>query len=197
MQVCVSAFESYLRKLNGATFRAEPDQSQIGTNDRALTMWLRCLSVTYGMTSSSAYYYTNGMTNLFVNTPSSSGVTFQSIGSMADFWTVSFPHFSHGSDFSATKCFFLFINIFFFSFPSKLRCSQNFKELYDSFNRTCILVPELKWKHLKNNYKNWLFLKYNMFFPALPHHLKWPNSDVCVTACFISFPTCLRFYQYC
>uniref|UniRef100_A0AAX7TS99 EF-hand domain-containing protein n=1 Tax=Astatotilapia calliptera TaxID=8154 RepID=A0AAX7TS99_ASTCA len=45
-----------------------------------------CL-LTYGMTSSSAYYYTNAMTNLFVNTPSSSGVTFQSIGSMADFWT--------------------------------------------------------------------------------------------------------------
>uniref|UniRef100_I3JVP1 Polycystin 2 like 1, transient receptor potential cation channel n=1 Tax=Oreochromis niloticus TaxID=8128 RepID=I3JVP1_ORENI len=45
-----------------------------------------CL-LTYGMTSSSAYYYTNAMTNLFVNTPSSSGVMFQSIGSMADFWT--------------------------------------------------------------------------------------------------------------
>ncbi|KAL4640930.1 polycystic kidney disease 2-like 1 protein [Arapaima gigas] len=43
--------------------------------------------LTYGMTSSSAYYYTNAMTNLFTNTPSSSGVTFQSIGSMADFWS--------------------------------------------------------------------------------------------------------------
>lgn len=43
------------------------------------------------MTSTSTYYYTNAMTNLFVNTASSSGVSFLSIGSMADFWTVSFP----------------------------------------------------------------------------------------------------------
>uniref|UniRef100_A0A8C9RMB8 Polycystin 2 like 1, transient receptor potential cation channel n=1 Tax=Scleropages formosus TaxID=113540 RepID=A0A8C9RMB8_SCLFO len=43
--------------------------------------------LTYGMTSSSAYYYTNAMTNLFTNTPSSSGITFQSIGCMADFWS--------------------------------------------------------------------------------------------------------------
>nr|XP_020454653.1 polycystic kidney disease 2-like 1 protein [Monopterus albus] len=45
-----------------------------------------CL-LTYGMTNSSAYYYTNAMTNLFVNTPSDNGVNFGSIGSMADFWT--------------------------------------------------------------------------------------------------------------
>lgn len=47
-----------------------------------------CLSVTYGMTSSNTYYYTKVMTDLFVLTPSGSGVTFQSISSMADFWTV-------------------------------------------------------------------------------------------------------------
>uniref|UniRef100_A0A3P8Z1C4 Uncharacterized protein n=1 Tax=Esox lucius TaxID=8010 RepID=A0A3P8Z1C4_ESOLU len=45
-----------------------------------------CL-LTYGMTSSNAYYYTTVMTDLFVNTPSPSGVQFQSIGSMDDFWT--------------------------------------------------------------------------------------------------------------
>ncbi|XP_067092732.1 polycystin-2-like protein 1 [Osmerus mordax] len=45
-----------------------------------------CL-LTYGMTSSSTYYYTKVMTGLFVNTPSDSGVQFQSISSMADFWT--------------------------------------------------------------------------------------------------------------
>ncbi|XP_041921583.1 polycystic kidney disease 2-like 1 protein isoform X1 [Alosa sapidissima] len=45
-----------------------------------------CL-LTYGMTSSSTYYYTKVMTDLFVNTAGDSGVTFQSIGSMADFWT--------------------------------------------------------------------------------------------------------------
>ncbi|KAM8859856.1 polycystin-2-like protein 1 [Spinachia spinachia] len=45
-----------------------------------------CL-LTYGMTSSSTYYYTNAMTDLFVNTGGESGVSFQSIGTMADFWT--------------------------------------------------------------------------------------------------------------
>ncbi|KAF3708458.1 Polycystic kidney disease 2-like 1 protein Polycystin-2 -like protein [Channa argus] len=45
-----------------------------------------CL-LTYGMTSSSTYYYTNAMTNLFVNTAGASGVSFQSIGAMADVWT--------------------------------------------------------------------------------------------------------------
>ncbi|KAL0964228.1 hypothetical protein UPYG_G00321100 [Umbra pygmaea] len=45
-----------------------------------------CL-LTYGMTSSNAYYYTTAMTDLFVNTPSPSGVQFQSIGCMDDFWT--------------------------------------------------------------------------------------------------------------
>uniref|UniRef100_A0A8C7CCJ4 Polycystin 2 like 1, transient receptor potential cation channel n=1 Tax=Oncorhynchus kisutch TaxID=8019 RepID=A0A8C7CCJ4_ONCKI len=45
-----------------------------------------CL-LTYGMTSSNTYYYTKVMTDLFVLTPSGNGVTFQSISSMADFWT--------------------------------------------------------------------------------------------------------------
>ncbi|KAM9726878.1 polycystin-2-like protein 1 [Menidia menidia] len=45
-----------------------------------------CL-LTYGMTSSSTYYFTKAMTDLFVNTASEGGVKFQSIGTMADFWT--------------------------------------------------------------------------------------------------------------
>nr|XP_045012353.1 polycystic kidney disease 2-like 1 protein isoform X2 [Jaculus jaculus] len=44
-----------------------------------------CL-VTYGMTSSSAYYYTKVMSELFLQTPSDTGVSFQAISSMADFW---------------------------------------------------------------------------------------------------------------
>ncbi|XP_054654778.1 polycystic kidney disease 2-like 1 protein [Dunckerocampus dactyliophorus] len=47
-----------------------------------------CL-LTYGMTSSSTYYYTKAMTDLFVNTAGESGVKFQSISTMADFWTFS------------------------------------------------------------------------------------------------------------
>ncbi|XP_061913688.1 polycystin-2-like protein 1 isoform X1 [Entelurus aequoreus] len=45
-----------------------------------------CL-LTYGMTNSSTYYYTKAMTDLFVNTAGESGVKFQSISTMADFWT--------------------------------------------------------------------------------------------------------------
>uniref|UniRef100_A0A8C3PB03 Polycystin 2 like 1, transient receptor potential cation channel n=1 Tax=Chrysemys picta bellii TaxID=8478 RepID=A0A8C3PB03_CHRPI len=44
-----------------------------------------CL-LTYGMTSTNAYYYTKVMSDLFLHTPSDSGVSFQSIGSMAEFW---------------------------------------------------------------------------------------------------------------
>ncbi|XP_037353078.1 polycystic kidney disease 2-like 1 protein [Talpa occidentalis] len=44
-----------------------------------------CL-LTYGMTSSSAYYYTKVMSELFLHTPSDTGVSFQAISSMTDFW---------------------------------------------------------------------------------------------------------------
>ncbi|KAM6916243.1 polycystin-2-like protein 1 [Xenentodon cancila] len=43
--------------------------------------------LTYGMTSSSTYYFTKAMTDLFVNSDGETGVKFQSISTMADFWT--------------------------------------------------------------------------------------------------------------
>nr|XP_014341844.1 PREDICTED: polycystic kidney disease 2-like 1 protein isoform X2 [Latimeria chalumnae] len=43
--------------------------------------------VTYGMTSANSYYYTKVMSDLFLNTPGDSGVTFKTISSMTDFWT--------------------------------------------------------------------------------------------------------------
>ncbi|XP_050982365.1 polycystic kidney disease 2-like 1 protein [Labeo rohita] len=45
-----------------------------------------CL-LTYGMTSSATYYYTKAMTDLFVNLPGASGISFSSIGTMNDVWT--------------------------------------------------------------------------------------------------------------
>ncbi|XP_026079715.1 LOW QUALITY PROTEIN: polycystic kidney disease 2-like 1 protein [Carassius auratus] len=45
-----------------------------------------CL-LTYGMTSSATYYYTKAMTDLFVNLPGDSGLSFASISSMNDVWT--------------------------------------------------------------------------------------------------------------
>ncbi|KAH0624374.1 hypothetical protein JD844_031779 [Phrynosoma platyrhinos] len=44
-----------------------------------------CL-LTYGMTSSNAYYYTKVMSELFLQTPSDSFGSFENIGSMSDFW---------------------------------------------------------------------------------------------------------------
>ncbi|XP_042314373.1 polycystic kidney disease 2-like 1 protein [Sceloporus undulatus] len=44
-----------------------------------------CL-LTYGMTSSNAYYYTKVMSELFLQTPSDSVGSFETIGSMNDFW---------------------------------------------------------------------------------------------------------------
>ena len=44
------------------------------------------------MTSSSTYYYTKAMTDLFVSTSGDGGVAFQSIDSMSDFWIVSSLH---------------------------------------------------------------------------------------------------------
>uniref|UniRef100_A0A669B9G5 Polycystin 2 like 1, transient receptor potential cation channel n=2 Tax=Oreochromis niloticus TaxID=8128 RepID=A0A669B9G5_ORENI len=85
---------SFIKALWGTTLTENTSDNRelfIRTTLRELLVYVFflvdiCL-LTYGMTSSSAYYYTNAMTNLFVNTPSSSGVMFQSIGSMADFWT--------------------------------------------------------------------------------------------------------------
>ena len=45
--------------------------------------------VTYGMTSSSAYYYTKVMSELFLHSPSDTGISFQAISSMEDIWEVS------------------------------------------------------------------------------------------------------------
>lgn len=48
------------------------------------------------MTSSNAYYYTKVMSELFLQTPTDGRVSFQSIGSMADFWVVSTSLAWHG-----------------------------------------------------------------------------------------------------
>ncbi|XP_015203008.2 polycystin-2-like protein 1 [Lepisosteus oculatus] len=83
-----------IRGLWGTTLTENTSENQelyLRTTLRELLVYILflidiCL-LTYGMTSSSAYYYTTVMTDLFVNTPSDNGVTFQSIGDMADFWS--------------------------------------------------------------------------------------------------------------
>uniref|UniRef100_A0A8C4PKZ8 Polycystin-2-like protein 1 n=1 Tax=Equus asinus asinus TaxID=83772 RepID=A0A8C4PKZ8_EQUAS len=82
-----------IRGLWGTTLTentAENRELYIKTTLRELLVYIVflvdiCL-LTYGMTSSSAYYYTKVMSELFLHTPSDTGVSFQSINSMADFW---------------------------------------------------------------------------------------------------------------
>uniref|UniRef100_A0A8B9HAG1 Polycystin 2 like 1, transient receptor potential cation channel n=1 Tax=Astyanax mexicanus TaxID=7994 RepID=A0A8B9HAG1_ASTMX len=83
-----------LRGLWGTTLTKDTTENRelfVRTTLRELVVYIvflvdMCL-LTYGMTSSTTYYYTKVMTDLFVNAPSDSGVTFQSIGTMDDFWS--------------------------------------------------------------------------------------------------------------
>ncbi|XP_010792526.1 polycystic kidney disease 2-like 1 protein [Notothenia coriiceps] len=87
---------SFIKGLWGTTLTENTSNNRelfVRTTLRELMVYLVflvdiCL-LTYGMTSSSTYYYTKAMTDLFVNTASESGVRFQSISTMADFWTYS------------------------------------------------------------------------------------------------------------
>lgn len=83
-----------IRGLWGTTLTEDTSENRelyVKTTLRELLVYLVflvdiCL-LTYGMTCSNTYYYTKVMSNLFLETPADNGVTFQSIGSMADFWT--------------------------------------------------------------------------------------------------------------
>ncbi|XP_028278433.1 polycystic kidney disease 2-like 1 protein [Parambassis ranga] len=85
---------SFIKGLWGTTLTENTSNNRelfVRTTLRELLVYLVflvdiCL-LTYGMTSSSTYYYTKAMTDLFVNTAGDGGVKFQSIGTMADFWT--------------------------------------------------------------------------------------------------------------
>ncbi|XP_043912299.1 polycystic kidney disease 2-like 1 protein [Protopterus annectens] len=90
---CYQVFRG-IRGLWGTTLTENTSGNQelfVKTTLRELVVYIvflldTCL-LTYGMTSSSAYYYTNVMSNLFLYTSGSSGVSFNSIGSMSDFWS--------------------------------------------------------------------------------------------------------------
>ncbi|XP_067465669.1 polycystin-2-like protein 1 [Thunnus thynnus] len=85
---------SFIKGLWGTTLTENTSNNRelfVRTTLRELLVYLVflvdiCL-LTYGMTSSSTYYYTKAMTDLFVNTAGENGVRFQSIGTMADFWS--------------------------------------------------------------------------------------------------------------
>uniref|UniRef100_A0A8B9H8W6 Polycystin 2 like 1, transient receptor potential cation channel n=1 Tax=Astyanax mexicanus TaxID=7994 RepID=A0A8B9H8W6_ASTMX len=91
---CCSFLLRGIKGLWGTTLTKDTTENRelfVRTTLRELVVYIvflvdMCL-LTYGMTSSTTYYYTKVMTDLFVNAPSDSGVTFQSIGTMDDFWS--------------------------------------------------------------------------------------------------------------
>ncbi|XP_005025282.1 polycystin-2-like protein 1 isoform X1 [Anas platyrhynchos] len=92
LKCCFYIFRG-IRGLWGTTLTentAENRELYVKTTLRELLVYIVflvdiCL-LTYGMTSSNAYYYTKVMSELFLQTSSDSRVSFQSIGSMSDFW---------------------------------------------------------------------------------------------------------------
>ncbi|XP_041123511.1 polycystic kidney disease 2-like 1 protein [Polyodon spathula] len=65
-------------------------EKYVKTTLRELVVYILFLTdmclLTYGMTSSNTYYYTKAMSDLFLATPTYSGVDFQSITNMEQFW---------------------------------------------------------------------------------------------------------------
>ncbi|XP_063291145.1 polycystin-2-like protein 1 [Pelobates fuscus] len=94
--LCCCHIAKGIRGLWGTTLTedtAENRELYVKTTLRELLVYIVFLMdiclLTYGMTSSNSYYYTNVMSNLFLTTPADNGVTFTTISSMADFWTYS------------------------------------------------------------------------------------------------------------
>ncbi|XP_060096937.1 polycystin-2-like protein 1 [Heteronotia binoei] len=89
---CLHIFKG-IRGLWGTTLTentAENRELYVKTTLRELLVYIVflvdiCL-LTYGMTSSNAYYYTKVMSDLFLQSSSDNRISFQAIGSMADFW---------------------------------------------------------------------------------------------------------------
>ncbi|KAL6487075.1 hypothetical protein MHYP_G00037010 [Metynnis hypsauchen] len=91
---CCSSILRAIKGLWGTTLTEDTTENRelfVRTTLRELLVYIVflvdiCL-LTYGMTSSTTYYYTKVMTDLLVNSPSDSGVTFLSISNMDNFWT--------------------------------------------------------------------------------------------------------------
>nr|XP_060623069.1 polycystin-2-like protein 1 [Anolis sagrei ordinatus] len=99
--ICFFIFKG-IRGLWGTTLTentADDRELYVKTTLRELLVYIVflvdiCL-LTYGMTSSNAYYYTKVMSDLFLQSSSDTSGSFESIGSMADFWGVSKTSFQY------------------------------------------------------------------------------------------------------
>ncbi|NWZ95201.1 PK2L1 protein, partial [Nesospiza acunhae] len=95
-----------------------------------------CL-LTYGMTSSNAYYYTKVMSELFLQTSTDGRVSFQSIGSMADFWV-----YAQGP---------LLDNLYWTKWYNNESLAAHSTQSYIYYENLLLGVPRMRQLKVKNN----------------------------------------------
>ncbi|NXO15531.1 PK2L1 protein, partial [Oriolus oriolus] len=95
-----------------------------------------CL-LTYGMTSSNAYYYTKVMSELFLQTSTDGRVTFQSISSMADFWV-----YAQGP---------LLDNLYWTKWYNNESLAAHSTQSYIYYENLLLGVPRMRQLKVKNN----------------------------------------------
>ncbi|NXA08052.1 PK2L1 protein, partial [Sapayoa aenigma] len=95
-----------------------------------------CL-LTYGMTSSNAYYYTKVMSELFLQTSSDGRVSFQSISSMADFWV-----YAQGP---------LLDNLYWTKWYNNKSLAAHSTQSYIYYENLLLGVPRMRQLKVKNN----------------------------------------------
>uniref|UniRef100_A0A8C5JR05 Polycystin 2 like 1, transient receptor potential cation channel n=1 Tax=Junco hyemalis TaxID=40217 RepID=A0A8C5JR05_JUNHY len=95
-----------------------------------------CL-LTYGMTSSNAYYYTKVMSELFLQTSTDGRVSFQSISSMADFWV-----YAQGP---------LLDNLYWTKWYNNESLAAHSTQSYIYYENLLLGVPRMRQLKVKNN----------------------------------------------
>ncbi|XP_014730787.1 PREDICTED: polycystic kidney disease 2-like 1 protein isoform X1 [Sturnus vulgaris] len=143
LKCCFYIFRG-IRGLWGTTLTentAENRELYVKTTLRELLVYVMflvdiCL-LTYGMTSSNAYYYTKVMSELFLQTSTDGRVSFQSIGSMADFWV-----YAQGP---------LLDNLYWTKWYNNESLAAHSTQSYIYYENLLLGVPRLRQLKVKNN----------------------------------------------
>ncbi|KAM9379950.1 polycystin-2-like protein 1 [Phaethornis superciliosus] len=143
LKCCFYIFRG-IRGLWGTTLienAAENRELYVKTTLRELLVYIVflvdiCL-LTYGMTSSNAYYYTKVMSELFLQTSVGGSVSFQSIGSMADFWV-----YAQGP---------LLNNLYWTKWYNNKTLAEQGTQSYIYYENLLLGVPRMRQLKVKNN----------------------------------------------
>ncbi|XP_031360996.2 polycystin-2-like protein 1 [Lonchura striata] len=143
LKCCFYIFRG-IRGLWGTTLTentAENRELYVKTTLRELLVYVMflvdiCL-LTYGMTSSNAYYYTKVMSELFLQTSTDGRISFQSIGSMADFWV-----YAQGP---------LLDNLYWTKWYNNESLAAHSTQSYIYYENLLLGVPRMRQLKVKNN----------------------------------------------